>query len=177
MKTLTVIFALVTTILAGCGTFNNIDKDHNKQCKENCNVVDQTTSTEPPTVIVQPAQPVVVRSGGNFDIGAMIAAHRSKVALAHLHVALINTQLGDVLTAKAFDHSKTRRMLKKQLGKEATKKIAAEGIQYETPILERLNNLSAAEAYGLLTNPHFKNRYPILHEAVSLRLRKIAGVE
>jgi len=65
MKTLTVIFALVTTVLAGCGTFNNIDKDHNKQCKENCNVIEG--AAEPPTVIVQPtpvtvqpAQPVIV---------------------------------------------------------------------------------------------------------------------
>jgi len=31
MKTLTVIFALVTTALAGRGTFNNIHKHHIKQ--------------------------------------------------------------------------------------------------------------------------------------------------
>jgi len=53
MKTLTVIFALVTAVLTGCGTFNNIDKDHNKQCKENCNVI-EGAAAEPPTVIVPP---------------------------------------------------------------------------------------------------------------------------
>jgi len=53
------IAALATAaLLAGCGTFNNIDKDHNKQCKENCNVIEG--AAKPPTVIVQPA-PVVVQ--------------------------------------------------------------------------------------------------------------------
>lgn len=59
MNTKVTVAALVTVfLLAGCGTFNNIDQDHNKQCKENCNVIEG--AAEPPTVIVQPT-PVVVQ--------------------------------------------------------------------------------------------------------------------
>lgn len=48
MKTLTVIFALAVTVLAGC-TWENVDQDHNKQCKENCNVINlvQRAGIEP----------------------------------------------------------------------------------------------------------------------------------
>jgi len=69
MKT-RILSLVAALLLAGCGSFQSIDKDHNKQCKENCNVYDAAATpppdvdvdvvVEPAPVVVQPAQPVVV---------------------------------------------------------------------------------------------------------------------
>jgi len=81
----TVAALAATALLAGCGTFNNIDKDHNKQCKENCNVIEgaakpSTVVVQPTPVIVQPT-PVVVRPAQPVVVEKTVYIERPAVAL------------------------------------------------------------------------------------------------